>query len=212
MNTKNKIWLKPLILSLISIIPLIFLFALWNGLAPKSGLEKWTTGDEAFNFRISNLVTYITFLAVYSLPFILFSVKSIWQFFSEKLSLTLIVFVFSLIYFFFPVMPSQVTMQMTEFETVGFAHRLIKMILPDAFSEHLVLYFFFLLGLLALAFLFYGSIKKVMKKNTDYIVFLDLSIISFLLIMPFSYQVWEKYLIVILLPFATRMIKTNNND
>jgi len=212
LHIRNKLWIKPLIVSFISIIPLLYLFFLWNGLAPKSGLERWTTGNEAFNFRISNLVTYITFLAVYSLPFILFSVKSFWQFFKENRNLTLTVIVISFLYFFFPVTPSQVTLQMTGFETVGFAHRLIKVIFPIDFLEHLVLYFFFLLGLLALTFLFSGSIKKVMKKNVDYLVFLDLSVISFLLIMPFSYQVWEKYLIVILLPFAIRMLKHNNND
>jgi hypothetical protein len=179
---------------------------MWKAPAPQMGLEKWTTGEDNINFNVSNFVTYLAFLSLYSCPFILLSAKTIFEFFNSKRIFLLTGLIISFVYFVFPVAPSKVTLLQTEFETVGFFHRFLKSIIQNSFYEHLLLYFLFLIGLLVIIFIINDGVNKIIKREIDYTLFLDISIISFLIIMPFSYQVWEKYLLSLLLPFALRLI------
>ena len=100
---KEKQSLKPVALVALSIIPLLFLFYLWKGIAPQTGLDKWTTGNEEIKFNISNLTTYITFLTFYSFPFIIYSSKNIYNFIAKKKYVLIVIFLISLVYCFFPV-------------------------------------------------------------------------------------------------------------
>jgi hypothetical protein len=189
-----------------SMIPLFILFIVWKGLAPQSGLDYWVT-DRSYGFRINYLNTYIIMIIIYSFPLILFQSKSLFR--SKQLLISAIC---SFFYFIFPVKPSPVTVEMTGHDTVGILHRFLKTVIPSYTIEHIVFYVFFVLGSGFLWKIFTDLYDQYIKKQFDFYFFLKIGIYSFLLVMPFSYQVWEKYLIVVLpLIFITLFERKENS-
>lgn len=187
---------KYILASIISFLPLIVLFVFWKGIAPKSGIEKWIIPNSS-SYNMDYINTYLTFLAVYLFPLILF------YFWKLKLNLTdlLISIGLTLILSFFPIKPSSATIVQTTNITVGYAHKFLYVI----FNSNTILVRLSL-GLLLFVgvYLNVELIRKVINNFSESIK--DQKIISyylwilFILIMPFSYQVWEKYLLMIL-PF-----------
>jgi 4-amino-4-deoxy-L-arabinose transferase-like glycosyltransferase len=187
---------KYLISSAISFVPLIVLFILWKDIAPKSGIEKWIIPNSSF-YNLDNINTYVTFSVVYIFPLFFLLIKKIRiSFFVSSISLVL-----TILLSLFPIKPSVITLVQTSQTTVGYAHKFIITILgSNGFLISVVL------GLL----LFWGSylnvellrmvIGRFQEKMKDKkIVFIYLWFL-FLLTMPLSYQVWEKYLTIVL-PF-----------
>ena len=127
----------------------------------------------------------------------------LFYFWKLKLNLTdlLISIVLTLLLSFFPVKPSVATLVQTTNITVGYVHKLLIVILgTNSVIEKLVLGIFLVIGS-------YMSIElirilfKILKESTrDHKIIFTFLWILFLVIMPFSYQVWEKYLLMIL-PF-----------
>lgn len=175
--------------------PLIVLMIIWGGPAPPKGTALWAINDNHL-YHFSYLTTYITFTAVYCLPLLFISGRRLLH---NKLIL-IICFILSFWFFLFPIHPSYAALTHTNFETVGLLHRVIRTILKAAILENFFLWLMFLSGLILIANMIYTDFKRFKQGYWDYGHFLTLSVIFFLLIMPFSYQVWEKYLIIVL-PF-----------
>lgn len=176
-------------------LPLLGLMFVWKGIAPPSGIKQWVLTDGKF-YHFSYLTTYITFMALYSLPALFWVRRQL--FYRPKLLPACLVL--SGWYLFFPVGPSYTAMMQIQLDTVGLMHRLIRKILPVPFMESLLLFGLFWCGLVVLANIILHDVKRFQKGIWDYGHFLTLIVICFLLIMPLSYQLWEKYLVIVL-PF-----------
>lgn len=185
-----------LIGSLITFLPLSVLFVIWKNISPASGIEKWIVPNSSF-YNIDYINTYITFSVIYILPLVNVFYKKI----KFNYVTFLIAFVFTIILFFFPVKTSMATLEFTDYKTVGIIHQtLVEFLGNESFWLKIILAFLLLAGCYINTELlkrFYTAIKT---KLLDKEIIFTLLWVLFLLIMPFSYQVWEKYLTMIL-PF-----------
>ena len=179
----------------LSCIPLFIPVLIWGAIAPPLCIKRWYETDNRI-FHLDHITTYITFIAAYLFP-ILFI---LWRRLLENKILVLISFILSGWYFLFPIQPSYASLANTQYDTVGLLHRGIKYFTGGSLLEGMLLWLLFFIGLVVLINIVYLDIKRFQNGEWDYSHFLTLSIIFFLLLMVFSYQVWEKYLIMIL-PF-----------
>lgn len=182
-------------------LPLLFCMYIWKGFAPPMGVARWIIPSE-YLWNPHALVTYIAFAGIYLLPIHLFTwKKSIqkWKLFPEALFC-------GAIYFVFPVKASLVTLTQTTHETVGLAHRAIEIIAGRGVLESIVLYAFTCIGFWMLLVLITQDVAAIKSGNIEKQTVLSFCYYFFLLIMPLSYQVWEKYLVLVLWAVAVRWI------
>ncbi len=182
--------------SALAFVPLAALFVLWGGVAPPQALEPF--GEQSpVSFNPSSLALYISIMPVFLFPALIFRLKSF--LFGPTAHITILCL--SFLYFIAPVTPSAVTLEFTRHETVGLFHRFLLAILPSGALVHLVWFLCFLAGLHILYAVGRSAIDALRGGDTAAELLIDLSIISFFLIMPWSYQTWEKYAIP-LIPFV----------
>lgn len=192
----DKFQIKNIAALILSTIPLLVLMFFWGGSAPPSGVEKWIVDDPQI-YHFSFITTYITFTALYLFPALFILRKNIFR----NRFLIALTLAFSVWFFFFPVSASYVSLLQTDRDTVGLLHRLIKYILQFPALISFTLWLFFWLGLIFLSLIIKEDYERLKTGIWDYGHFLTLGFLFFLLIMPLSYQVWEKYLIIVL-PFV----------
>lgn len=187
---------KYIFYSVLSFLPLLSFFLFWGSIAPVQGIEKWVIPNSAA-FNIDYINTYITFSVIYVLPIIIL--------FFTKIKINFSILIFSILVTallsVFPVNASNATLQLTDFKTVGIVHQVFATVLGLESLELKILLFFLLLAgcyvNMEILKRFY-ELRHSICENRDLIV--TILWFLFLLIMPFSYQVWEKYLTMIL-PF-----------
>lgn len=193
-NRMNSI--KFFIASTISCIPIIVFFLIWKNIAPQSGIDKWIIPNSSF-YNVDYINTYITFAIIYSLPII------ITYFYKIKLNYqtVLIALIVAVILSLFPVKPSAATLVFTEHSTVGYAHNLFSQIFGTlSLSVKIILGILLFAGVYINVEIIKHTIINVEKVLNEKKIILTLLWFLFLLMMPLSYQVWEKYLTMIL-PF-----------
>jgi hypothetical protein len=191
----DKFQILNIIALILGCFPLLVLMFIWGGIAPPSGMNRWVVTDNQV-FHYNYITTYITFIALYLLPII----AMMWRQLFKQYFILLVCFFISGWYLLFPVRPSHVTLIQTQFNTVGLLHRMIKNIVEASIFENVLLWLLFLCGLVLLANIVCLDVRRFRHGEWDYGHFLTLAAISFLIIMPFSYQLWEKYLVAVL-PF-----------
>ncbi|MEO8233654.1 MAG: hypothetical protein ABI638_15350, partial [Ignavibacteriota bacterium] len=177
-------------------IPLIILFAIWKNISPASGIEKWIVPNSSL-YNLDYINTYMTFAIMYIFPLALI--------FFSKIKLNyksfLIAFIIAILLAFFPVKPSLATLGFTDYKTVGIVHQMfVEFFGYGNFGLKIILWAFLFAGCyinIEIMKRFYIQIKS--KSYNKELIFPILWFL-FLLIMPLSYQVWEKYLTMIL-PF-----------
>ncbi|MEJ5263583.1 MAG: glycosyltransferase family 39 protein [Ignavibacterium sp.] len=199
----KKLRVNFLIATALSVIPIFFLFIYWQGFAPESGLKIWYVKNRSL-YNLDYINTYLTFSTVYILPLI------IYYFHKRKLSKLHLIYslILSVILSLFPVQPSLATVSQTKVTTVGYVHKFLAAIFGmDSILLNVLLFILLLAGCYITMILVTDLIKKFQDKSLDYQIIFSLLWISFLIIMPFSFQVWEKYLIMIL-PFYAAAIYT----
>lgn len=188
--------IKYAIGSMVSFIPLLVLFVIWKNISPASGIEKWIVPNSSI-YNLDYINTYITFSVIYIFPLALVFFKKI------KFSLSSLLFALpiTILFSLFPVKTSIATLEFTDYQTVGFVHQALAEVFGlHSFWLRMVLGFFLLVGCymnIELLKRFYVYIRNKSLEREEIFTLLWL---LFLLIMPFSYQVWEKYLTMIL-PF-----------
>ncbi len=155
-------------------------------------------------YNLDYINTYLTFSTVYIFPLI------IYYFHKRRLSKLHLIYslIISVILSLFPVQPSLATLGQTNVRTVGYAHKFLAEIFGmNSVHLNIFLFIFLLAGCYITMSLVIDLIKKFQDKSIDNPSIFSLLWISFLIIMPFSFQVWEKYLIMIL-PFYAAAIYT----
>lgn len=198
LNYKNdkQISRNYVIGSLLTFLPLLVLFGIWRNISPASGIEKWIIPNSSF-YNLDYINTYITFSFIYLFPLAIIFFKKIKLSHSSLFIASLLTIIIS----FFPVKTSNATLEFTDYRTVGFVHQALAGIFGmEGFWLRIILGFFLLVGCyinIELLKRFYVYIRnKSLEKETIF----TLLWFIFLVIMPISYQVWEKYLTMIL-PF-----------
>jgi hypothetical protein len=194
---KNKRTNKTFIVgSFITLVPLIILFTIWKNIAPAYGVEKWIVPNSSI-YNLDYINTYLTFSVIYILPLAIFFFKKV-EFNYNSL---IIAFLFAALLSFFPIKASLATLRFTDYRTVGIVHQ----IFAGFFGlENIGLKIILWLLLFAGCYINTELLKRVYVliklKSSDKEIIFTLLWFLFLLIMPFSYQVWEKYLTLVL-PF-----------
>jgi len=93
------------------------------------------------------------------------------------------------------------TLEFTDYKTVGFVHQaFVELLGNESLWLKVVLAFLLLAGCYINTVLLKRFYQHIKTKSFDKKLIFTLLWILFLIIMPFSYQVWEKYLTMIL-PF-----------
>jgi hypothetical protein len=196
---------RPLVLlssSLISIVPLAVLVFIWKGLSPDNHVREIYL-DDGYRFHAAFLTLYICQLFVYLSPIILIG----WKAFYGNRRIMFSCFVVSWIYWLFPVRPCKYQVA-GGIHTVGFFHKFVKFIFKSQLLEDVVFHVTFLLGLPITVSLAQHLWHKWQVKELDFAFLLDLAIMSFFLVMPFSYLCWEKYFVLILPLASVRILLT----
>ena len=106
--------------------------------------------------------------------------------------------IISCLYFIFPVGVSKVTSISNNLDTVGLIHKLLFSLAGRGVLSEIILFVFFFAGIWIILIFLKEDIHTIQSGRISPVLLLSLCYYIFLMIMPFSYQVWEKYLILIL--------------
>jgi len=198
LNYKNdkQISRKYVIGSLLTFLPLLVLFGIWKNISPASGIEKWIIPNSSI-YNLDYINTYITFSVIYIFLLAIVFFKKI-KLSSSSLS---IAFALTILLSLFPIKTSTATLEFTHYKTVGFVHQaLAEMFGLESIWLKIFLVFFLFVGCYMNIELLKRFFVYIRKKSSEKEFIFTILWFLFLLIMPFSYQVWEKYLTMIL-PF-----------
>lgn len=200
---ENQISKQLLISSIISLIPLFLLFIFWGGLSPQNAVKDIYL-KAGVQFELSFLYLYISLFSVYLFPLALFY----WKYFYKNRKVIISSLIISLSYFLVLIEPSQPAVEVGVY-TVGFFHRLIRTVFGTQL-EHFIFFLFFLFSLPIVISFGQDFFRRIRNRHFDFCVFLDMAIISFLLVMPFSYVNWEKYFLPVI-PLAAIQVTIRNH-
>jgi hypothetical protein len=195
-----------LIASGLAVVPLTGLIFLWGGLSPDNAWRVMYLED-GFTFHVNYLVLYIGLMFVYLFPFVIWNWKKIYN---KKITV-ITSMILSIMYWLFPVGPSKYDLA-NNTQTVGLFNKLLVWINPAEWFDQTVFYICFMLGLPVLITIVTSIWSKVKQKKVDFAVLLDLSVASFLVIMPFSYLGWEKYFVPLVPILILRLLLLNNRS
>ena len=100
-------------------------------------------------------------------------------------------------YWLSPVAASPYTI-MIERYTTGFFHRALQRILASEALVHVVYFMLYMTAIPVVWHMCRDLYQRVRRRQTDFAFFLDLCIMSFLIVMPFAYMAWEKYFLLVI--------------
>lgn len=179
---------KTLAASVISLIPIALLVLYWQGPSPQNEIN-YLYLNETFRFHGGYFNLYVILAFVYLLPFVVWRAKN---FLREKwiwgAALPL-----SFLYFLAPVEACPAARRIN-LDTVGYFHKFLRMTIGAAW-EDAVFYLAYLAGWVVLMYLGRLTVQRLVQRKHDLLLLISLIIISFYLIMPLSYLLWEKYFI-----------------
>ncbi|MFH2049149.1 MAG: hypothetical protein ABIJ12_06860 [bacterium] len=197
---------KMLIASGLAVVPLTGLIFLWGGLSPDNAWRVMYLED-GFTFHLNYLVLYISLMFVYLFPFVIWNWKEIYY----KKNTVIVSVILSFIYWLFPVGPSKYDLT-NKTQTVGLFNKLLVWLNPVEWFDQAIFYICFLLGLPILITIVSSIGNKIKQKEVDLAMLLDLSVVSFLVIMPFSYLGWEKYFVPLVPILILRLLLLNHRS
>ena len=178
-----------------SLLPLAGLFVLWGGIAPQAGFRKYVGN---FKPKFGNyLVFYIATWWVYLLPVIIWKAKTLYGGRRPWIA----GFAAAALYPLFPVTVSEWTKADSCCTTNGYLHRMIRTATGGGTAEHMIFALLFFFGCRLLLQMGIESLRAVRDGRIRRPLLNDLLFAAFLLLMPLQYQVWEKYLVMVL-PFV----------
>lgn len=171
---------------ILSTVPLCLLAYAWQGFSPKNEINDLYM-DESFRFHPEYVTLYILQLSVYLLPLIVVNAKKIYG----NLLPWLVAVACSWLYWLFPVRPCPAAVN-ASFLTVGFFHKCINFLVGPV-AEQYIFWVLFTVSIPILVFVIKDLYHRIKNRTYDIIFAIHLSLICFLLILPWSYFLWEKY-------------------
>lgn len=200
LRVRRKSSLYMMLSSVVSVIPYILLALWWGGPTPDNTMQ-YRYLDYGFTFNAHALSLYIGLIWVYGFPLLLFYLKKFYCDYKVWIAGVIA----SGFYLLFPVGPSQPTINVG-ISTVGLFHRFLKALLLGEFWIQVVFYLSFLLAMPVVIRLAGDCYRRFKRRLHDTPLFLDLAILAFFVVMPFSYLSWEKYLMPMLPLFILRVL------
>jgi hypothetical protein len=171
---------------LVSVIPIIALFVFWGGIYPDNSFRSIFREGVIFTYRPNFLSLYIILLFIYLSPVILFY----WKDFLSRKKVMIASLLLGGLYFFFPIRATFIPDYFTD--TTGYFHKAIRLIVGEHY-EQFFLFAGFVLGLNILLTIFLDIKNRLIIKDFHTEFFIDLTILSFLVVMPLYFLAWEKY-------------------
>jgi len=187
-------------------VPLAALMYWWGNLAPHTGIKYWPAMSKTY-FHPGYFSLYVALITVYLFPTLLIHIR---QLLPNHRYMYCVFAAFGVLYWFFPVIPSELSLSVNGKETVGFFHRILKQVLPYPWLVDVV---FSMCVVIAASYLTNALKRIAMRvrgKSMDLVTLIDSSVVLFLLIMPFSFHVWEKYFLPLVPLIILRFAMTRN--
>lgn len=167
-------------------LPLAGFCLLWGGLCPDGALKQVYL-DKHPSFHIGSLVLYVSLAAIYLAPVLALR----WKEFARTVPVSIALALCGL-YWFFPVGPSRSAIE-AGISQVGMLHQSLHRLFGSEAVEQAVFFVGFACGLVVVGQIVLDAIARWRRGEVDYRLFLDLNVLLFLAVMPFSYLHWEKY-------------------
>ncbi|UCD62659.1 MAG: glycosyltransferase family 39 protein [Candidatus Zixiibacteriota bacterium] len=181
-------------------VPYAALVFYWGGLSPDSSMRTRYL-DEGLYYHPAVLSLYVGLLFVYLWPLLALR----WRLLFRDYKAWLIALISSVFYLVFPVAPSKPSVDVGIF-TVGLFHRALRFVWNDETFVQVVFYVSFVLAFPVLACVVHSLVQKLRARRFDFALMLDLSIVSFFIVMPFSYLGWEKYFLPVVPLVILRLV------
>lgn len=184
---------------ILSLGPLLALVLLWRGLVPinERAARYFAAG---FEFHPNSLVLYVSLCSIYLLPVVAWRWRTIYG----RWRLWVATMVVCWTYWLFPVEASQVAVR-EGLSTVGLFHRVLAAF-ESQVIEQAVFFAGFVLGLPVVFAVIADLGSRARRRQFDDAWFLDLVVVCFLSIMPWSYLHWEKYFMPLVPVLLARML------
>jgi len=201
--TRNKQNSTKLIAAVLGTFPFCLLVLYWSGLSPVNTTRQDYI-NESMKFHPEALSLYVLLITVYMFPVIIMKIKELYS----SIRVVLLSIPISLFILFFPVMQPVPWIE-KKHHIVGFFHKLAAssgMLL----IEKMIFYVCFLLAIPVLVKIVTDFIKGIRNKQFDLFFIAQLGVFSFMLIMPLSYMLWEKYFIPVIVLLILSLEKRNN--
>ncbi len=179
-------------------LPLIALFFLWGGLNPDNDMQQ-LYARHAFVFHPSFVTTYIAALGAYLLPILVWRWRQVYAKRAVIISAVL-----CWLYWLFPIEAAEPAKHVGT-DTVGLLHGWLVERLGGGIGPDIA---FFVLFFVGIPIVIHAVAEMGVIAKRRVIVPQDLwpmLLLAFLIVMPWSYLVWEKYLMP-LLPAVILMI------
>ncbi len=180
-----------------AVIPFALFVALWGGLAPPRG-RAWIPPGEPF-YHPGHFTVYIVSAAVYAAPLLAWRRRAIygswriWAVTAPCLAWCLL----------FPAAIAPINHQA---DAVGMFHRFVQIIsFGHPMFEQAMLLGVFALGVPVILWLIRDSWRRLRSRDFELPLLLDLALLAFFVIMPASFNVWEKYLLPALMMLCMRL-------
>ena len=186
--------------TIISALPMMALIMLWDGVSPDNQYRTLYLGG-GITFHLEILVLYISLIAVYLLPLVIWKWRELYANW-RLLAISLLV---AMIFWAFPVQASQCSLDVGV-DTVGLLHRALNYVLGDPAWSRTVFFLAFWAALPILWMIIDDCYRRLRRRLYDTIFLLDGLILSFLVVMPLSYLGWEKYFMPLIPILAARLI------
>lgn len=175
----------------ISLLPLAGLAILWRGLAPDSWMRGYyVTG--APHYRLSSFTGYVAQLPIYLAPFVIFAGRALFR--AKWLAVAAVAA--AVYYPFFPIRAPERSAGIGIY-TVGLVDRAVSHLLPSLWRDA----FFglaFVAGIAVAGRLLLDARSQWLARQASFPLLAGLVLAAFLMVMPWSYLYWEKYLLPVL--------------
>ena len=191
-------------------VPFGLLALLWGGIHPPNGVVYVVTDTPEPLYHPHYLTAYLLLIPAYTAPILMFRLKPVY--FSRLVLIATCLLTPS--YWLAPVALS-LRSATRKNPAIGTYHRLLQVIARENDTiTHVLLCLTFAAGIPVLLYFVRSTWRRLRRRRFDLALQLDLAILAFLVIMPFSYQLWEKYLIPLipLVSIRLMLIGRSGND
>ena len=186
-DLKRRADLNMIIATLVGLAPVIGLFIFWGSTSPDNTLRELYV-KYAFTFHPSFLTLYICQSFLFLLPLVVYRYRTLYS----NYGILFLSAAFCWLYFLAPVGPAPPSIDVNIL-TVGLFHKTLGYLVGNSTIENFVFFTLFLMGLPVILYLSNDTLKKIWSRKHDLQFLLNLIVLAFLVVMPFSYLSWEKY-------------------
>lgn len=197
---------RMLMAGLIAMLPYAVLVIFWGGLSPAFDARGRLLDGQLY-FHPPTLTLYISLIFIYIFPMLVWKRKEFYRCGSRWLFAA----AGSVYFLIFPIEPS-VSSVAANIMTVGLFHRAMLILWDNYWFAQAVFYSAFLLAMPAVVAVVTDLVRRMRSASIDPALLLDLAILSFLFVMPFSYLGWEKYFMPVLPLVILRLVSSGEQS